>query len=400
MAPIYGAVGAVLVAATAAAAAPASPAALPFALPATSPLIRWAGRTVPLPSGGVTFDWSSVSATVVVNNTAFTTLVAVVADGCAGGNKLSVRMSAQGTEGLDVASVYTGGGGGAPTRVTLFSSPGRLTFWGAAAAFTVAKAVEARFTQCAGGQNLTLLGFEADAPFLPAPPATRRLEVVGDSITAGDLVHCVDAAGRRIGVNNSLWADDAASAFGPLLGLWLGADVSVVAWGGMGMAAGDTPSWTWPTMPDVYGSALAWEVDVAGPGAPLAHPWNFSSWAPHAVVVNLGTNDAAGERFNNASFATRFVARYSEFVAGASAAYRGGAPPAAGPVFFLAAGPMTTAYAPAVAAVLANVTAAGIPAHFLNMTLPGGCGCGHPSAADHVALAAAAAPVIKAAMRW
>lgn len=129
------------------------------------------------------------------------------------------------------------------------------------------------------------------------------------------------------------------------------------------MDAGDTPSWTWPSLPDVYPSALAWEVSVAGPGAPVRHPWNFSSWIPNAVLINLGTNDAgivpkaiapthtqthslvpasfccsAANRFGNATFVRLFTSTYIQFVHNISSLY------GSGPTFFLGWGPMSTAY--------------------------------------------------------
>ena len=60
----------------------------------------------------------------------------------------------------------------------------------------------------------------------------------------------------------------------------------------MGLVWNDVPSWTWPTLPQVYGSALAWQVQVDGPGHSLSAPWNFSSFIPSAVLINLGTNDS------------------------------------------------------------------------------------------------------------
>jgi lysophospholipase L1-like esterase len=374
--------------------------ALPYVAPASSPLVSWAGRTVPnATTSSVTFDWVGTSATVTVNNSAsFTTLSVTVSDTCSNGNKFVVRMSAQGTRLLPVSTFYTSVG---TNTYTLFASAGRLTFWGETATFSITKAVEARFTQCSSASPLTVLSFSADAPFLTPPPVTRRIEAIGDSITCGDLVYCRDPVGDPMPVNNSLWADDATVAWPALLGVAFDAAVSTVAWGGMGMVAGDVRTWTWPSIPDVYGSALAWDVMVRGQGAPLAYPWDFSRFVPDAVVANLGTNDAAGERFSNATFAALFVSTYVSLLKNATASYasaRGGK----GPALFVGCGPMTSVYAAPALEVVATLQAAGLDATYLNMSLPAGqgCQCGHPSATDHQQIANSIRPVVAKVMGW
>lgn len=63
---------------------------------------------------------------------------------------------------------------------------------------------------------------------------------------------------------------------------------------------------------------------------------------------------------------------------------------------------MLAEYEPFVFNISATLVARGIHAHALNLTLPHPMtGCyGHPSAADHVELAAVARPQIAAVMGW
>ena len=65
-------------------------------------------------------------------------------------------------------------------------------------------------------------------------------------------------------------------------------------------------------------------------------------------------------------------------------------------------GPMTAEYQPNVVNVTAQLVAAGVRAHALDLTLPHPMtGCfGHPSAADNVEIAAKAKPQIAAVMGW
>ena len=73
--------------------------------------------------------------------------------------------------------------------------------------------------------------------------------------------------------------------------------------------------------------------------------WDFSSWKPHAVVINLGTNDQLNHR---AQLIPSYNATYLALVEAAARAYGGGA------TFFLACGPMSTAYCDEVAWVAAQ----------------------------------------------
>ena len=63
---------------------------------------------------------------------------------------------------------------------------------------------------------------------------------------------------------------------------------------------------------------------------------------------------------------------------------------------------MTAEYQPNVVNVTAQLVAAGVRAHALDLTLPHPMtGCfGHPSAADNVEIAAKAKPQIAAVMGW
>ena len=314
-----------------------------------------------------------------------------------------VRLSGEGFSSVDVATFYTRAGTAA---YTLFGDAGRASFTGASAEFTLIKAVEARFTQCLpeGGAGLGLLSFSSDGAFLPPAPRKRRMEVLGDSISAGDLLLCTDSAsGAPFAAANALWSDSHAASYGSRVCAALGAACTTIAWGGMGLVQNDVPSWTWPTIPDVYPSALAWPVSERGPGAPLDHPWNFSAAPPpDAVVVALGTNDAAGG-FSNATFAARYVARYVGFVTGIASTYaaaRGGK----GPAFFLVnATCMTAVYAPSVARVAQLLAAQGtVDVTVLDLALPNAtrCACGHPSSDQHLVMAQRALPTIRAVMGW
>ena len=96
---------------------------------------------------------------------------------------------------MDVAEFYTRP---EQTEYTLFSSVGRLSFWGQSATFSVIKAVEARFTQCGLQSNLTYLGFRSDGAFLPVQNPVCRIEIIGEKLVffSGNILPVV--LGRTI----------------------------------------------------------------------------------------------------------------------------------------------------------------------------------------------------------
>ena len=121
-----------------------------------------------------------------------------------------------------------------------------------------------------------VLGFvlPSGSALLPPPSAQRRLEFVGDSITCG--------FGNEAKSEHERFApapENAFLAFGPVAARALGAECSLIAWSGRKM---------WPdnTTPEIYDRIL--------PEDP-ASLWNFSSWTPNAVVINLATNDFGKE---------------------------------------------------------------------------------------------------------
>jgi lysophospholipase L1-like esterase len=138
-----------------------------------------------------------------------------------------------------------------------------------------------RRTEGNQGEN-RFLGLEVIGGQLQAPPAPadRRIEIYGDSITAG---YGMDGAGP----NCSFSADTENSylAYGAVTARELDVDLHTVAWSGIGMYRnyGVTGASS-DAMPSVYARTLPTQSSSV---------WDFNAWQPHAVVINLGTNDAS-----------------------------------------------------------------------------------------------------------
>ena len=115
---------------------------------------------------------------------------------------------------------------------------------------------------------------------IPTPERERKIEFIGDSITCG---YGVDAPNE--GYDFSTETEDGSKTYAALVGKALDADVNIVAWSGIGAyscyTSGDEPS-QWKLISGIYGNTDTMHTN---------RKWDFSSWQPDVVVINIGTND-------------------------------------------------------------------------------------------------------------
>lgn len=110
----------------------------------------------------------------------------------------------------------------------------------------------------------------------PPPPLPRRIEIVGDSISAG-----YGNEGTSPNCPFSADTEDHYLTYGALLSRELGAELSTVAWSGKGIVSNYGGNRELP-FPALY--------DRAEPNDPSS-VWDYTLWQADAVVVNLSTND-------------------------------------------------------------------------------------------------------------
>jgi lysophospholipase L1-like esterase len=143
------------------------------------------------------------------------------------------------------------------------------------------------------------LGIDVTAGELLAPPAApdRRIEIYGDSISAG---YGLDGQGP-----SCPWSADTENhylTYGAITARELNAELHTIAWSGIGMYRNYGVSGaSSDAMPAVYARTLPTKSGSV---------WDFKTWQPHAVVINLGTNDAS----TNGDPGTPYRTAYLEFV--------------------------------------------------------------------------------------
>lgn len=118
---------------------------------------------------------------------------------------------------------------------------------------------------------------EGHALLEPPPPKQRRIEVLGDSLTAG-----YGNLGSDAQCPFSADTEDALQAWAGLAARDLDADAVVLAWSGKGVVRNYDPG-DRTTLPMLWGRAVP--TDEV--------PWTFDDPQPDVVLVHLGTNDFA-----------------------------------------------------------------------------------------------------------
>jgi len=221
---------------------------------------------------------------------------------------------------------------------------------------------------------------EDGGKLLPPPSApAHRIEIIGDSFTVGygneGPAECRDLRPY----------ENSYMAYGPIAGRMLNAEVRLIAVSGTGMVR----NWAEPKaesanpMPSFYDRAV--QNDAAS-------RWDFLSWIPEAVVINLGTNDFSTEPRTKPE---TYTARYHEFIKRVLGYYPGAA------VFCMAQPPFTDL----AKKVVEEENAAGNkPVYFVGYKHNGdvyGYGCSlHPTVASHAQFAQTLAAALREKLGW
>lgn len=228
------------------------------------PEVQWVGRVDRTDPAGPRFAWPGTSASVRFY-----------------GASLAVRVRDAGYNAFQVIV------DGAPKSVVRTSPTREL--------YPVVEGLEVREHEVTFAKRTEALFGEVQLlGFVPGPggslrPASawrpaRRIELVGDSITAG-----YGDEGGTPTCPFSAATENELAAYGAVAARELGAEHVTIAWSGKTIAG----------MARLYDRVL--------PGRPEVR-WDAAQWVPDAVVVNLGTNDMLASDDKEEAFVTAFEA--------------------------------------------------------------------------------------------
>ena len=218
---------------------------------------------------------------------------------------------------------------------------------------------------------------------LPLRPG-RRLLFVGDSFTTGY------GNEGQLGCGFSRETQNIERTYAVMVSQRLGAEAEIVAKSGRGVVRNygePTPTSPKP-MPRYFAQALAEREQPT---------WDFRRWVPHAVVINLGTNDFSTQPHPPEEV---FARGYEALIADVRRAY-----PEV--TLFIVAGPRMKAPANAYLRALVERQRArdGGRTHLAliedTLETPGDFGCdSHPSVTGHQKMAAQLEPVLSSVLGW
>ncbi|CUI15143.1 lipase, putative [Bodo saltans] len=222
----------------------------------------------------------------------------------------------------------------------------------------------------------------------------RRIEFIGDSITAGYCNTC----NLFPNASNTYAQEDFSLSWARLTCGLLNADCHTEAWSGRGVIRNcddSAPIW----MPTIVRRAVG-SVSEFDNFWGVENTWDLSSFVPDALVVNLGTNDYGCHPIPNitqfnAEFEQAYVGMLTDLLVGYHNATQG---------VFIACGPMSSAYCDAVHSIIAKMHQLGYPGvYFLNHVglLPQSeqC-CGHPDTVADGTIAGVTVSTIRSTLGW
>ncbi len=144
------------------------------------------------------------------------------------------------------------------------------------------------------------------AALLPAPPVPkRRIEVYGDSVSAGEVSEAVAYTGKEDPVHNGEYSNSWYS-YAWMTARMLNAELHDIAQGGIALMDGTG----WFREPNGMGMELVWDKVHYVPELGETSYWDFSRYTPDAVVVALGQNDSHPEDYMQENYADTEAVRW------------------------------------------------------------------------------------------
>lgn len=135
--------------------------------------------------------------------------------------------------------------------------------------------------------RLLIKGLRSDGEFRPVAPKRYKLEFIGDSITSGEGTYGAKEDTDWLAMYMSCSRD-----YARMVSDALGAEYRMVSQGGWGVLCGwdNDPR---HNIPSRYEKICGLAEGEMNERLGAAKPYDFTSWVPDVIIVNLGTNDAS-----------------------------------------------------------------------------------------------------------
>ena len=264
-------------------------------IPASSPSCWYTGRTQINADGTRSFDWEGTQLWLNIQDASYIKMVMKTSGGITG--RFSIELNT-----LEVASLWVGAGDNPQNRLSnntaVLSKEYRVadalssgnTVSGVKNNVTVRATLilEPSFTGAGPAATFTLVGWKTDGTALPpSEPRPRRIELVGDSISAGYGARGNAALHDTSLVNNLdrllCPINDQTSGniytYNWKIAEHFNADLAAIAWSGKGM---------FRNCCDPGEKMPAYWMQTLG-GGNYTRDWDHSRYIPDMMLINLGT---------------------------------------------------------------------------------------------------------------
>lgn len=147
---------------------------------------------------------------------------------------------------------------------------------------------------------------------VPAKPG-RRIEVYGDSVSAGEVSEAVDYVGKPDPEHDGEFSNSYYS-YSWMTARRLRAEIHDIAQGGIALLHGTG----WFGAPDLIGMEDVYDKIQYYPAPPVEKKWDFRKYMPHVVIVAIGQNDSNPDDYMATDYegdkAKHWRSRYQAFI--------------------------------------------------------------------------------------
>ncbi len=203
---------------------------------------------------------------------------------------------------------------GVQTKVPLSNEPGKQTI-------VLGENLEAKdhdlmlFKRQDACHEWGFYGFEIDGELLEIPQKpTRKIEVYGDSVSAGEVAEAVEFVGQHDPEWHRGECSNSYESYAWKTARMLNAEIHDIAQGGIALL--DNTGWF--NAPDYIGMESAYDKVRYNPAFGTITDWDFSKYTPDVVIVAIGQNDNHPEDYMaedpTGTLALRWKSHYKAFI--------------------------------------------------------------------------------------